>query len=66
MRPVKKYITAYNSDDIINPLDENDIAENIEMLLEDKDLIKLMGDNGIKSISEEFNWKEEEKKLIDI
>jgi hypothetical protein len=36
------------------------------MLLEDKDLIKLMGDNGIKSISEEFNWKEEEKKLIDI
>jgi len=36
------------------------------MLLEDKDLIKLIGNNGIKSISEEFNWREEEKKLTDI
>ncbi len=43
-----------------------DVAKNIEMLLEDKDLIKPMDNNGMKAISEEFNWKEEEKKLMDI
>ena len=25
-----------------------------------------MGQNGIKAISEEFNWKQEEKKLLSI
>ncbi len=66
MPPIKRYITAYNSGIVINPLDEVDIAENIAKLLMDEDLIKCMGDNGIKAISEEFNWKQEEEKLINI
>ncbi len=66
MPPIKRYITAYNSGIVINPLDEIDIAENIAKLLMDEDLIKCMGDNGIKAISEEFNWKQEEEKLISI
>ncbi|WP_346938343.1 hypothetical protein [uncultured Clostridium sp.] len=66
MPPIKRYITAYNSGIVVNPLDEIDIAENIAKLLMDEDLIKCMGDNGIRAISEEFNWRQEEEKLINI
>ncbi len=66
MPPIKKYITAYKSGLVINPLDEKEIAKNIECLLEDEKLREEMGNNGIKAISEEFNWKNEEKKLIEI
>ena len=54
MKPLDKY------------LDENKIAQSITQLLEDDMLMQKMGQNGIKAISEEFNWKQEEKKLINI
>ena len=66
MPPIKKYLTSYNSGLIINPLDENEIAQSITQLLEDDMLMQKIGQNGIKAISEEFNWKQEEKKLISI
>lgn len=66
MPPIKKYLTSYNSGLIINPLDENEIAQSIAQLLEDDMLMQKMGQNGIKAISEEFNWKQEEKKLLSI
>ena len=58
MPPIKKYLTSYNSGLIINPLDENEIAQSITQLLEDDMLMQKMGQNGIKAISEEFNWKQ--------
>ncbi|WP_010293035.1 glycosyltransferase family 4 protein [Clostridium senegalense] len=63
MPPIKDYITAYNSGLVVNPEDENELAENVIHLLKDDKLRDEMGNNGIYSIKEKFNWKKEEEKL---
>lgn len=63
MPPIKDYITAYNSGLVVNPEDENELAENVMHLLKDDKLREKMGNNGIYAIEEQFNWSKEEEKL---
>jgi glycosyltransferase involved in cell wall biosynthesis len=42
---------------LINKLDFRELAEKIELLIKDKTLYKLLGENGKKLIEEEFDWE---------
>ena len=49
---------------LVNPLLPESIAEGINKVLANDDKAKKMGENGIRAVSEKYNWKEEEKKLF--
>lgn len=50
----------------INPLNPQEIGNAIKFLLEHDDIAEEMGRNGKKLIEEKFNWKTEEKKLLNV
>ena len=49
---------------VVDPLKPKQIAKSISYLFENPDKINLFGVNGKKSVTEKFNWKVEEEKLI--
>ncbi|MCC7573633.1 MAG: glycosyltransferase [Candidatus Methanofastidiosum sp.] len=48
----------------VNPYDPKDIAEKINILLEDKHLREKLGKRGRELIETEYNWEKESEKLI--
>ena len=50
----------------VNPCDSQEIAKAIKYLLQNPSEAQKLGENGKKAIQEKYNWKIEEKKLIDI
>lgn len=50
----------------INPTDIEAIAAKITYLLDNPNIAKEMGNNGLKAVQEKFNWNTEEKKLLDL
>jgi len=50
----------------VNPKDIDEISRACELLLRDSQLSKLMGKNGREAVEKRYNWKNEEKKLIDL
>jgi len=52
-------VTGY----LVNPSDENELAEKIIELLSDKEKAKRMGEAGRKRAVEEFEWKIVAKKF---
>tara|TARA_B110000003_G_scaffold272232_1_gene307725 strand:+ start:362 stop:1471 length:1110 start_codon:yes stop_codon:yes gene_type:complete len=50
----------------INPNDIDEIVSAIKYLVNNPDLAKKMGENGRKIVEQKYNWKSEEKKLIDL
>ncbi len=49
---------------VVDPLDPEAIAEQIDALLSDPGLAQRMGQSGRKAVEERYNWKNEEKKLL--
>lgn len=64
--PIKKFLTSYNSGIIVDPTSPKEISEAIIKLVSDPELCKELGNNGIKAVTEEYNWTNMEKKLIKI
>jgi len=50
----------------VNPEDPDEIACAINYLINNKEVAKKMGENGIKAIIEKFNWNIEEQKLFNL
>jgi len=50
----------------VDPKDPNQIARTITQLLEDPNKAKSMGQRGLEKVKEEYNWAQEEKKLIGV
>jgi glycosyltransferase involved in cell wall biosynthesis len=50
----------------VNPNSINEIVAAIKYLVDNPDIAKQMGENGRKLIEQKYNWKDEEKKLIDL
>ena len=50
----------------VDPMDLTAIAAAIDYMLTNPQEAKLMGDNGCKAISEKYNWKVEEQKLLSL
>lgn len=48
----------------IDPNSKEELADKIEMLIKDSDLVNKMGKNGIDAVSRIFNWKTEEHELL--
>lgn len=64
--PIKKFLTSYNSGIIVDPTSPKEISEAIIKLVNDPELCEELGNNGIRAVTEEYNWGNMEKKLIKI
>jgi len=64
--PIKKFLTSYNSGIIVDPTSPKEISEAIIKLVNDLELCEELGNNGIRAVTEEYNWGNMEKKLIKI
>ncbi len=62
----KNVVEKYKSGYCIDPISSEELADKIEILLKDENLVKRMGENGKKVITEKFNSKSEELKLYEI
>lgn len=62
----KELVEKNNCGVCVNPLNPVEIADAIEYILNNPDRREEMGENGRKLIEEEYNWKEESKKLLRI
>lgn len=62
----REILTANKCGVTVNPKSPDEIAKAINSLLGNPALIREMGENGKKAIKEKYNWKIEEKKLIQL
>lgn len=62
--PIKKFLTSYNSGIIVDPTSPEQISDAIIKLINDPELCKELGSNGIRAVAEEYNWSKMEQKLI--
>jgi glycosyltransferase involved in cell wall biosynthesis len=62
----KEVVEKNNCGICVNPRNVTEIAKAIQYLIENPDIAKKMGENGRKIVIEKYNWKEEEKKLLEI
>jgi len=60
----KEIIDKYNCGVYVNPSNLKEIANAIEFLLTNSEKAEQMGKNGKDAISNIFNWKSEENKII--
>lgn len=64
--PIEKFINSYNSGIIVNPEKPEEIAQAMVTLLEDDKLRERLGNNGVKAVTEAYNWSNMEKCLFKI
>lgn len=62
----RKMVEKYDFGIVVNPNCVNEIANKINLLLEDSKKRMRMEENGKKLVLEKLNWKEEEKKLLNL
>lgn len=63
---VQKIFSEYEFGIAVDPDSINDIVSSINYLKVNENIAKRMGENGRKAIAERFNWKIEEKKLLEL
>lgn len=59
---VEKYDTGF----CVDPYSAEELADRIEILIQNPAMVHDMGSRGIKVVGEHFNWASEEKKLFDL
>ena len=62
----REILNHYKCGISINPDNKEEIIDAINMLLDNPQLAKEMGENGRKAVEEKYNWRTEEKKLLNI
>lgn len=60
----KEIVEGNNCGICVNPNDPEDISKAINYLLMNRDIAETMGRNGVKAVSDKFNWDSEKKKLL--
>lgn len=63
---IHKFVSESNSGISVDPLNPAEIAEAIYKLLTEKELYVKYSQNGIEAAKTKYNWKSQEKKLINI
>ena len=61
----KEIVEGNNCGLCVDPESPDEIAKAINFIIANDDLAKQMGQNGRKAIIEKYNWKNEEKKLLE-
>lgn len=62
----KQFVEEYDCGICVDPHSEKEIQTAIERLIADPNEARRMGHNGRRAIEERFNWKMEEKKLLEL
>ena len=62
----KEIIEEWKCGICVNPHDIEAISDAIKYLIKNKDVAKEMGDNGRKAVMEKYNWKTQEKTLLEM
>ncbi|MDA3820247.1 MAG: glycosyltransferase family 4 protein, partial [Candidatus Delongbacteria bacterium] len=62
----EKIITDSECGIAVDPFNSDEIASAIDKIISDDVLAEKMGRNGQKAVVEKYNWKQEEKKLLEI
>ena len=62
----KEKLDNHNLGLATDPMNINEIAENIMYLIENKEKAIEMGKNGFEAVNSDFSWKNEEKKLLEL
>lgn len=65
-RQWKQIVKNENCGICVNPHNIDEIKNAIEYLLNNPEQARQMGENGRKAVMEKYNWKTQEKKLIDL
>jgi glycosyltransferase involved in cell wall biosynthesis len=60
----REIVEGNNCGICVNPNDPEDISRAIDYLLINRDIAEILGENGLKAVSEKFNWDSEKKKLL--
>lgn len=60
----KNVIEKYNAGYCVDPFNSQEIADKIELLLNNPDTVTQMGNNGIRAVNEYHNWSGEKEKLL--
>jgi glycosyltransferase involved in cell wall biosynthesis len=60
----KEIVEGNNCGKCINPNDPEDVANAINYFLINQDIAEEMGKNGVKAVSDKFNWDSEKEKLL--
>lgn len=60
----KTLLKSVNNASFVNPLKPEEIKVAINKLIDDNEKRDLMGERGIKAVTEKYNWEIEEKKLF--
>lgn len=50
----------------VNPQDVEEIKNAIEFIIKNRNVAKIMGNNGRKAVKKEYNWNNEKRKLIEL
>jgi len=62
----KEFVEKNNCGICVNPMDIKQIEKAIKQCLDNMELTKQMGQNGKIAITNKYNWKNEEKKLLKV
>lgn len=62
----KKVVEKYECGLCIEPSSAKELADGIEKLIQDRGLAQKLGQNGIKTATEKFNWLFEKNKLLEL
>ena len=60
----KDIVEKYKCGICVNPESPEEIAKAVKMIMDNPELAKSMGKNGVEAVKNKFNWESEEKKLI--
>lgn len=66
MEYAKQVNEKYHFGILVNPDNADEIEAAIEKIFSDSNLATMLGENGMRAIKEEFNWKSEQKKLVSV
>jgi len=58
-------VEKYNCGYCIDPFSPKELADRIEELISNQSHAQTLGKNGLTTVTENFNWSKEEKKLLD-
>lgn len=62
----KEIIEIHKCGICVDPTKPEEIANAIDLMIDNPELAAEMGENGKRAVSKQFNWKIEEKKLFDL
>ena len=63
---LRKFVGGAEAGLLINPMNYEEIAQAVLRLLNQPETAKRMGENGLKAVTEKYNWGNMEKVLLDI